>query len=45
MWVGNGAKVLEVVALAKGRVDDGCVFFGGVEDDSVVVAPVVYGRL
>ena len=44
-WVGDGAEVFEVGALAECWVYDGCMFFGGVEDDAVVVAPVVYGRL
>ena len=45
MWVGNGAKVLEVGALAECWVYDGGMFLGRVEYDAVVVAPVVNGSL
>ena len=41
LWVGKCAKVLEVGALAECWVDDGGVFFGRVEDDAVVMSPMV----
>ena len=45
MWVGDGAEVLEVGALAVCGVYDGGVFFGRVKCNLVVVAPFVYGGL
>ena len=45
LWVGHDSEVFEVVSLAMCRVDDGRVLLGGVENDSVVMPPLVDGGL